>query len=176
MKRPLIILTIAVFSFLSIFGFANQGAMVNPPYDAPTISAVDQDGAAFSFADAYKKGITVVFFYPKADTPGCTKQSCSLRDAHGELLAKGVQVIGVSVDKPDAQKKFKDKFSLPYPLVSDPDGKVCEAFKVSRMPAIGLATRQAFIIKEGKVVWHDPKASTTTQADEVKAVLKELGV
>jgi hypothetical protein len=54
--------------------------------------------------------------------------------------------------------------------------KICEAFKVSRMPAIGLATRQAFIIKDGKVVWHDPKASTTTQADEIKAVLKELGV
>ena len=85
MKRPLIILTIAVFSFLSIFGFANQGAMVTPPYDAPAITAVDQDGAAFSFSDAYKKGVTVVFFYPKADTPGCTKQSCSLRDAHGDL-------------------------------------------------------------------------------------------
>lgn len=176
MKRPLIILTIAVFSFLSFFGFANQGAMVTPPYDAPLTSAVDQDGAPFNFADAYKKGVTVVFFYPKADTPGCTKQSCSLRDAHGELLAKGVQIIGVSVDKPDAQKKFKDKFSLPYPLVSDPDGKVCEAFKVNRMPAIGLATRQAFIIKDGKVVWHDPKASTATQAEDVEAALKELGV
>lgn len=175
MKLKFTILTVAVFSFLSYFGFANQGAMVKPPYEAPAISAVDQDGATFNFADAYKKGITVVYFYPKADTPGCTKQSCSLRDAHADLTKQGVQVVGVSVDKPDAQKKFKDKFSLPFTLVSDPDGKVCEAFKVSRMPAVGLATRQCFIIKDGKVVWHDPKASTTTQADEVKTVLKELG-
>jgi peroxiredoxin Q/BCP len=152
---------------------------------ATTQLAVGAKAPAFTLADQTDTKIklsgfagtkVLVYFYPKADTPGCTKQSCSLRDANADLTAKGVQVIGVSVDKPEAQKKFKDKFSLPYPLVSDPEGKVCEAFKVSRMPAIGLATRQAFIIKDGKVVWHDPKASTTTQADEIKAVLKELGV
>ena len=154
---------------------ANQGALVKPPYDAPAVSSVDQDGKAIDFADVYKKGITVVYFYPKADTPGCTKQSCSLRDAHADLTALGVQVLGVSVDKPAANKAFQEKFKLPFPLVCDPEGKVLAAFKVDKMPIVGLATRQCFIIKAGKVVWHDAKASTTTQADEVKAVIKELG-
>jgi thioredoxin-dependent peroxiredoxin len=129
--------------------FANQGALVKPPYDAPAISSVDQDGAAINFADVYKKGITVVYFYPKADTPGCTKQSCSLRDAHADLTKIGVQVLGVSVDKPAANKAFQEKFKLPFTLVCDPEGKVLDAFKVAKIPVIGLATRQCFIINAG---------------------------
>ncbi len=157
------------------FAQAAQGVMVKPPYEAPAVSSIDQDGKPINFADVYKKGITVVYFYPKADTPGCTAQSCSLRDAHADLTAKGVQVLGVSVDKPEANKKFQEKFKLPFTLVCDPEGKVLEAFKVAKIPVIGLATRQCFIISEGKVVWHDAKASKETQAAEVLAVLKELG-
>ena len=61
----------------------------------------------------YAKGVTLVYFYPKADTPGCTKQGCSLRDNWAELQAKGVQVLGVSGDKPEAQKAFRDKYNFP---------------------------------------------------------------
>ena len=163
---------------LALFGsrlFANQGAFVNPPYDAPAVTSVDQDGKPINFADYYKKGITVVYFYPKANTPGCTKQGCSLRDAHTDLTAKGVQVLGVSVDKPADNKKFQEKFHFPFPLVSDTEGKVLEAFKVAKIPVVGLATRQCFVIKDGKVVWHDPKASTDKQADDIKEVLAKLG-
>lgn len=174
MKKILSFLS-AVLALLTGSCLANQGAMVKPPYDAPAVKSVDQDGNPVDFAEAYKKGITVVYFYPKADTPGCTKQGCSLRDAYAELTAKGVQVFGVSVDQPEANKKFKEKFHLPFTLVSDPEGKVLEAFKVSKMPVIGLATRQAFLIQDGKVVWHDAKASTDKQADDIKAVLKDLG-
>jgi thioredoxin-dependent peroxiredoxin len=174
MKLPAFISSfIAALTFGTLCS-ANQGAMVKPPYDAPVVTSVDQDGKPINFADVYKKGITIVYFYPKADTPGCTAQSCSLRDANADLVALGVQVLGVSVDKPAANKAFQEKFKLPFPLVSDSEGKVLAAFKVAKMPIIGLATRQCFIIKEGKVVWHDAKASTKTQADEVKAVLKEL--
>ncbi len=154
--------------------FGNQGKMVTPPYDAPAVSSVDQDGNAIDFAEIYKKGITVVYFYPKADTPGCTKQGCSLRDAHTDLTSQGVTVLGVSTDKPEANKKFKDKFKLPFTLVCDPEGKVLEAFKVDKIPVVGLATRQCFVIKDGKVVWHDAKASTEKQAEDIKAVLAEL--
>jgi len=175
MKYTIAALVTLGLAFLASRSFANQGAFVKPPYDAPIVSSVDQDGKAVNFADVYKKGITVVYFYPKADTPGCTKQGCSLRDAHADLTAKGVQVLGVSVDKPEANKKFQDKFHLPFPLISDTEGKVLEAFKVSRIPVIGLASRQCFVIKDGKVVWHDPKASTDKQADDIKEVLKELG-
>ena len=175
MKHTIALLLALGLVLVASYSFANQGAFVKPPYDAPAISSIDQDGKPINFADYYKKGITVVYFYPKADTPGCTKQGCSLRDAHADLTAKGVSVLGVSVDKPEANKKFQDKFHLPFPLVCDTDGKVLEAFKVSKIPVIGLASRQCFVIKDGKVVWHDPKASTDKQADDIKEVLKELG-
>ncbi len=152
---------------------AEPGQLVKSPYDAPAVSSVDQDGKVVNFADVYAKGTTVVYFYPKADTPGCTKQSCSLRDASEDLGKLGVQVLGVSVDAPAAQKAFKEKFKLPFPLIADEKGAVLDAFKVEKNPK-GMATRQAFIVKGGKVVWHAAKASTETQADDVKAALKEL--
>ena len=68
---------------------------------APEVTAKDQDGKSVSFKDTYAKGTTLVYFYPKADTPGCTKQGCSLRDNWDALKAKGVQVLGVSGDKPE---------------------------------------------------------------------------
>jgi thioredoxin-dependent peroxiredoxin len=121
----------------------------------------------------YAKGITVVYFYPRADTPGCTKQSCSLRDASQDFGKLGVQVLGVSIDPPADQKAFKEKFRLPFTLIADEKGEVLDAFKVGK-GATGRASRQCFIIKDGKVVWHAPKASTDTQAEDVKAALADL--
>ena len=160
--------------FNSLFGSAIAGEGEKVDYPAPAVSGVNQDGTTVNFADVYKKGPTVVFFYPKANTPGCTKQACSLRDAFADLSKDGVQVLGVSFDKPEAQKKFKDDHKLPYDLIADPDGKVVEAFKVEKMMKgiIPLATRQAFLIKDGRVVWHDAKASTDQQAADIK---RELG-
>ncbi|MBJ7392670.1 MAG: peroxiredoxin, partial [Chthoniobacterales bacterium] len=77
---------------------------------APDVSAVDQNGAPVVLKDVFAKGPTLVYFYPKADTPGCTKQACSLRDDWAALQAKGIQVLGVSGDKPEAQKKFEEKY------------------------------------------------------------------
>lgn len=166
----------AMSLFSALFGFlglahAGEGEKVN--YPAPQVSGLNQDGATVNFADVYKKGPTVVFFYPKASTPGCTKQACSLRDAFADLSKEGVQVIGVSFDKQDAQKKFKDEQKLPYDLIADPEGKIIEAFKVEKMMKglLTLATRQCFLIKDGKVVWHDAKASTDQQAADIKREL-----
>jgi len=151
-----------------------QAAKVNPPYAAPDVQGVDQEGKTVKFSDVYKANpFVVVYFYPKADTPGCTKQGCSLRDSHEDLTKMGVKVIGVSHDAVAAEKAFSDKFHFPFTLVADPDAKVIQAFKVQQM-SNGMATRQCFIIKNGQVVWHDPKAATDKQADEVKAALAEL--
>jgi len=173
MKTRLLMLT-ALFHALFGSALAGQGEKVD--YPAPVISAVNQDGATVNLADVYAKGPTVVFFYPKANTPGCTKQACSLRDAFSELSKDGVQVLGVSFDKPEAQKKFKDDHKLPYDLIADPEGKVVEAFKVEKIikGPLSLASRQCFLIKDGKVVWHDAKASTAEQAADIKRVLGEL--
>lgn len=173
MKTRLLMLT-ALFN--ALFGTAVAGVGEKVNYDAPVVSGINQDGVTINFADVYKKGPTVVFFYPKADTPGCTKQACSLRDAFADLSKDGVQVLGVSFDKPDAQKAFKDKFTLPYDLIADPDGKIVAAFKVEKMlkGVLSLAKRSCFLIKDGKVVWQDYQASTDQQAADIKRVLGEL--
>ena len=138
---------------------------------APRFSLEDQDGNRVSSAD-FKGQKLLVFFYPKADTPGCTKQGCSLRDSWAGLQAKGIQVIGVSEDKVEAQKKFHDKFSFPFPLIADNDGKVAEAFGVATLA--GFAKRQSFLIKDGKVAWNMLKASTDTHAADVLKAYEEL--
>lgn len=172
MKHTMRILT-AIFAGLFGSAHASQGEKVD--YAAPAVSGVNQDGVTVNFADVYKKGPTVVFFYPKADTPGCTKQACSLRDAFADLTKDGVQVLGVSFDKPEAQKKFKDKFTLPYDLIADPEGKIVEAFKVEKMlkGVLSLAKRSCFLVKDGKIVWQDYAAATDQQAADIKRVLAE---
>jgi thioredoxin-dependent peroxiredoxin len=138
---------------------------------APQVSAKDQDGKPVNFADVYAKGVTLVYFYPKADTPGCTKQGCSLRDQWSELQAKGVQVLGVSGDKPEAQKAFKEKFTFQFPLIADDDGKVAAAFGVPAMRP-GVYKRMSFLVRDGKIAWTmtDKTSTETHAADVLKAV------
>ena len=140
---------------------------------APELEAIDQDGQKLNLADQYRKGLVLVYFYPKADTPGCTAQACSLRDAYADLLTEGVHVIGVSHDSPAAQKKFQEKYRLPFPLIADQDGRIAKAFQVPTM--MGFTKRQAFLIREGKVIWADFSAATTKQADDVRKAVRELG-
>ncbi len=159
--------------FLSFLGLI-YGKPIEVGAKAPEISSIDQDGAKIDFAEVYKRGITLVYFYPKADTPGCTTEACSLRDAFADLSTKGVQVLGVSTDKPEAQKKFKEKYHLPFTLIADFDLKVVKAFGVPTIPVVQMAARQSFLIKDGKVVWRDLKASTKEQARDVLKVLETL--
>jgi thioredoxin-dependent peroxiredoxin len=141
---------------------------------APTPTSKDQDGKAVAFADVYAKGVTLVYFYPKADTPGCTKQGCSLRDSWADLSKKGIQVLGVSGDKPDSQKKFRDKYSLPFPLIADDDGKVATAFGVPQR-VFGIYARQSFLVKDGKIVWTmTAKTSTDKHAEDVLKAVESL--
>lgn len=143
---------------------------------APTLTATTESGAKLSLGEVYPKGYTLVYFYPKADTPGCTKQGCSLRDSFEELAKKGVTVIGVSHDDAAAQKAFKEKYQLPFTLLADTDSAVMKAFGVPNIPSTSLATRQAYLIdKHGKIVWADYKASTDQQAADVLAQLAKLG-
>lgn len=159
-------------SFLStLFSRASEGQTVEP-YAAPKVEAVNQDGQTVKLEDFYLKGLTLVYFYPKAGTPGCTAQACSLRDAYEELTKVGVQVIGVSTDGVEAQKKFEQKQKLPFTLLADPDGKVLKSFGVGSF--LGFSSRQAFLIKEGQIIWRDAKASTAEQATDVLKVVNTL--
>lgn len=140
---------------------------------APAVTGVTDAGAKLALADVYKQQpYTLVYFYPKADTPGCTKQGCSLRDGYEALTKKGVAVIGVSHDDIAAQKAFKEKYHLPFTLIADIDSAVVTAFGVPNIPTTSLAHRSAYLIKDGKIVYADYKGTTEKQAD---AILAELG-
>jgi len=167
--RPLLVFA----SFLAMLSLARAEPLkVGDP--APAVTGVTETGAPLAFADVYaKQPYTLVYFYPKADTPGCTKQGCSLRDGYEALTKQGVAVIGVSHDDVEAQKAFKAKYTLPFTLIADSDGTVIKAFGVPTYPVVGFAHRQAYLIKGGKIIYTDYKGTTDKQADTILQVLAE---
>jgi peroxiredoxin Q/BCP len=96
---------------------------------APNFFALDQDGKSHSLSDYVGKKL-VVFFYPKASTPGCTAEACDLRDNFERFQSQNYEILGVSADSAKAQAKFKDKFEFPFPLLADEDKAVIQAFGV----------------------------------------------
>ncbi|MEI6351285.1 MAG: peroxiredoxin [Verrucomicrobiota bacterium] len=162
---------IMLAALFTLFGMRAEAAPLEIGARIPDVTGIDQSGKAVSFKEVASTGYVLVYFYPKADTPGCTAQACSLRDAYVQLQEKGVRVFGVSADKPESQKKFQDKYHLPFELIADSDGKVIEAFGVPRIPLVGFATRQAYLFKDGTLVWRDLKAATREQAADVLKVL-----
>ncbi|TDT44897.1 peroxiredoxin Q/BCP [Maribacter spongiicola] len=95
----------------------------------PSFSAKDQDGNTISLKDYTGKKL-IVFFYPKANTPGCTAEACNLRDNYKELQSEGYELLGVSADSEKSQAKFKEKYDFPFPLLADEDHNVLNAFGV----------------------------------------------
>jgi peroxiredoxin Q/BCP len=168
MKFPHLLLYMSFLAFLGL----KTAAAIDLGAAAPAVTAVDETGQSIRFADYYRKGVTLVYFYPKADTPGCTTEACSLRDSFEGLKARGVQILGVSEDKPEAQKKFREKYHLPFVLVAGADGAVAKAFGVPTF--LGFAKRQSFLIKDGKVVWRDLSVSPATHVSEVNKALDAL--
>lgn len=154
---------LTMFSFTSLFG---ESLKVGDA--APVVSAVTDAGDTLDLGDVYaKNAYTVVWFYPKALTGGCTKQGCSLRDASAELTKYGAAVVGVSTDNVEAQKKFKETNNFPFPLLADTDKKVVKAFGQS---ALVMASRECYVIKGGKIVYKDTGV-TDQQAANVLAFL-----
>jgi len=96
---------------------------------APDFSSIDENGNPISLNDFKGKKI-VIFFYPKANTPGCTLEACNLRDNFDEFTSKNYAIIGVSADSPKAQLKFKEKYNFPFPLVADETKEVLNAYQV----------------------------------------------
>jgi peroxiredoxin Q/BCP len=131
----------------------------------PQVSQKNQEGLTIALAEHGTSGWLLVYFYPKADTPGCTKQACSLRDAFATLTEKGVKVFGVSADSPKSQKAFREKYQLPFDLLADEDSTIVKAFGVPT--TMGFAKRQAFLFKDGVLEWLDLAASTAEQAADV---------
>ncbi|MFC1633994.1 thioredoxin-dependent thiol peroxidase [Planctomycetota bacterium] len=102
-------------------------AKLNVGDKAPAFSLLNQNGKQVSLSEFKGKNL-LLYFYPKADTPGCTKQGCSIRDASKGLKKLSMAAVGISPDEPTKQKKFDDKYGLGFPLLSDPDHKVAKAY------------------------------------------------
>lgn len=146
---------------------------LNVGADAPVVSGTTDSGATLNLGDVYKKNrYTLVYFYPRADTPGCTRQGCSLRDSYADLATKGVTVIGVSTDSVEAQRKFKEKYNFPFTLIADTDARIAKAFGQS---AVKFASRQAYLVHNGKIVYADHNGSTTKQAEDILNFLAKSG-
>jgi peroxiredoxin Q/BCP len=140
--------------------------------DAPRLTVTDQNGAALNLAQLFSTGMTLVYFYPKADTPGCTAQACGLRDSHAQLERLGVHVLGVSGDSAPAQRQFQTRHNLPFTLVADTDKKLMDAFGVPHF--FSAPKRQSFLIRNGKIVWRDLSAKTKDHVADVLEALKRL--
>ena len=161
MKRTTALLS---FLFMALFNLSSA-APLEVGANAPAVSALTDAGSQLNLADVYSANdYTLVYFYPKADTPGCTKQGCSLRDSYEALTDKGVAVIGVSHDNVAAQKAFKDKYQFPFTLLADTEKQVSGAFGAK---GLIMASRSAYLVHDGKIVYADHKGSTSQQAADI---------
>jgi thioredoxin-dependent peroxiredoxin len=154
-------------------------AQLKPGDKAPSFSLKDQQGHTVKLSD-FKGRKLLVYFYPKANTPGCTQQSCNVRDARPAFSDQGVAVVGVSPDKPEAQRKFDEKFGLGFPLLADTEHLMADAFGVWGEKSMygkkyfGII-RSSFLIDEsGKIAGAWYKVSPADTVPAAKSALHDL--
>tara|TARA_B110000014_G_scaffold248912_1_gene223711 strand:+ start:763 stop:1206 length:444 start_codon:yes stop_codon:yes gene_type:complete len=136
---------------------------------APNFKYIDSDGNSSSLSD-YKGQKVLIYFYPRDNTPGCTKQACSLRDSIDDLLEKKIKVIGISKDSEKSHANFKSKFNLNFDLVPDPDKKIISSYGV--LNEKGSANRKSFLVdEEGKILFIWDKVKAASHGEEVLSFL-----
>ena len=141
---------------------------------APDFSVAASDGKTVHLKDVVGKGNIVLYFYPKDDTPGCTKEACGLRDTFDEFKGLDATVFGVSFDSVESHKNFIAKYKLPFVLLADTDKAVAKLYGVADDTS-KFASRVTFVInKAGKIAYVNPKVNPATHADELRTVLNGL--
>ncbi|MCY3826650.1 MAG: peroxiredoxin [Candidatus Dadabacteria bacterium] len=142
---------------------------------APDFEAETYGAEKVRLSDFYSKGTVALYFYPRDNTPGCTKEACSLRDAEEELISLGVQVLGVSTDGVKSHENFRNKFSLNFPLLSDKSREIVDLYGIKSK--FDTARRVTFLIeKGGRIVHIWKKVKTSSHAEEVTEKVRELGL
>lgn len=141
---------------------------------APVFQGQNQDGQMFKLSDLIGKKNVLLYFYPKDETSGCTKEACGLRDRMGELQTNNVAVVGVSHDSVTSHKKFAEKYHLNFTLIADPKDKIINLYDV-KMPMLGMAKRVSFLINlDGKIVHVTDSMNPQVHFDEMKKAIAEL--
>ena len=144
---------------------------------APEFTVEDDSGKKVKLSD-FKGKKVVLYFYPKDDTPGCTKEACHFRDGLKDIAKSGAVVLGVSADDVKSHKKFKEKFELNFPLLADTDKKIVEAYDVWKEKSMygkkymGIERTTFIIDKDGKISHIFPKVKVDDHYDEVVEALK----
>ena len=170
MNKILLILLTTLFSTTVYAG--------DPPAEgtlAPAFNLQDQNGEWHTLED-YRGQWLAVYFYPKDDTPGCTKEACNFRDNIYAFKAIGAAVVGISVDDVESHKEFSDKYKLPFTLLADESSETAKAYGVLRdFKLIKLASRQSFLIDpEGVIAKHYSDVDPDTHTDEVLADIRKF--
>lgn len=118
---------------------------------APPFTLPDQDGTPVTLSGLLQGGPLILYFYPADFTPGCTREACSIRDLHDQILATGLRVVGVSPQSPDSHRQFRERYALPFPLLSDADKAVIKAYDVNGPLGFGVRRATFLIGTEGKI-------------------------
>ena len=139
---------------------------------APNFSVKDTHGNTVTLSDYAGKSV-VLYFYPKDDTPGCTKEACSFRDSYAAYQGKDIAVFGVSLDDESSHQAFTSKFNLPFPLLADTKGEITKAYDVEgERNGVRYATRVTYVIGgDGKIAKVYSSINTETHADDILADL-----
>lgn len=153
--------------------------LLNKGEKAPDFTLLNQAGEAISLSDFLGKKNVLVYFYPKASTPGCTTQACGIRDFKSEFDALDTEVLGISPDEPKALQRFTDKQALNFTLLSDPDHKVAEAYGVWSLKKfmgrefMGVVRTSFLINKSGDLCHITEKVNTKTHHDDMLHILRK---
>lgn len=157
MRKLFIILSIAL-------GFSAMAQQLGTGDRIPDFSLLDQDSNQVEIADHLGNGPLVIYFYPKDDTPGCTREACSFRDSYEEFSDAGATVFGISSDSPSKHKRFAERYRLPFTLLADRDNVVRKAFGV-KGDLFGLIPgRVTFVIDEDGIIQHVFDSQTRAEA------------
>ena len=157
------------------WGFSANANELSVDSSAPDFSLLDQYQKTHTLKDYLGKWV-VLYFYPKDDTPGCTREACNFRDDIIDIRALDAEVLGVSVDNAESHAKFAEKYGLPFPLLSDPDGAIAKQYgSLMKLGPLKIAKRHSFIVDpQGKLAKIYRKVNPDSHSDEIIQDLKML--